>query len=768
MPLQDEAAKPSATSPAAAPSNGTAQGQASTDVVESPTPSAAAKELRMASAPPAPHRVSEPAPHGRVVAFVPAKPDALARVLDWTGVLCACTGVALIVGANVPGANAEFLAHFGNPYSLGGALALGGSLLFGLGRVRRTLLSVHHAVAHVRAETARIDDLARDGQELRRGVGTVAGSTAGLQGELVAIHSRLEELTRLAANPEIQTSIFHLAASQDQLAKRVDVALTERVRALAQELGGAFESVARDQRELRASVDELGERSESRLAAHHTRLQGVLDALAASAEDQSTRVASALESLNDVEHELASQRVAIGNGLAAATEARERVARDAAAGLELVREHVDGRFVAQGRAIDAQLGALERGVGERLGTLERGFGEQLARVASEQERSARELVESVRAESVRQTEAFERGLAELRGKVESEFARLDARLTEEFTERLGELGERVITDHEHEQSLLREGLNALGENAERVHRELGAAIASVAPCIEARLAEEAGALRAAREAEARANVSARKELQSELAELGRNVSEELARLDERQNAAFSQLDERLTAERRAEQTQLRESLAELGATTERVQRELAASVERLAPSLEARLRDEASALHDEVREAARGASEALRELHAGLEALRTRVDQGVERLDGAQTTSLANLVQRMEIDRAYAEAELERGFNACTEASHRTSREFSAGLAQLAPALETALDTALEARVAVLHGGVQQAVQAAEEGANRLRARLEELGERVDQGLGRIDGTQAAVLSELTGRLAADRMHGDLALRGGL
>ncbi|MCC6406565.1 MAG: hypothetical protein IT453_05345, partial [Planctomycetes bacterium] len=338
--------------------------------------------------------------------------------------------------------------------------------------------------------------------------------------------------------------------------------------------------------------------------------------------------------------------------------------------------------------------------------------------------------------------------------------RLDARLDEG----LSELGERATKDHEHEQSLLREGLNELAELAERMQRELTAAVAGVAPRVEARLVEEAGALRAAREAEARANVAARKELQSELAELGRKVADELARLEERQSAALSRLDERLIADRHADRAELRDALTELGAATERVQRELAASVERIAPSLEARLRDEASALQGEMRESARGTSDALRELHAGLDALRTRVDQGVERLDGAQTTSLANLVQRMEIDRAYGEAELERGFAACTEASHRASRELAAGLAQLAPTLESAL----EARVAALHGGVQQAVHAAEDGANQLRARLEELGARFDHALGRIDGTQAAVLSELTGRLAADRMHGDLALRESL
>ncbi|MCC6407343.1 MAG: hypothetical protein IT453_09265, partial [Planctomycetes bacterium] len=498
MSLQDEAAKPSASSPAAAPSSTPPPSPADAGVVEPATPAAAPKELRLTSsgaaaqriaetvpqrAPvaaqprtsePAPPRVSEPAPHGRVVAFVPAKPDVLARVLDWTGAACACAGVALIVGANVPGAHAEFLAQLGNPYALGGALTLGGSLLFGLGRVRRTLMSVQHTVAHVRAETARIDDLARDGQELRRGVGTVAGSTAGLQGELVAIHSRLEELTRLAANPEIQTSIFHLAASQDQLAKRVDVALTERVRALAQELGGAFENVTRDQRELRASVDELGERFEARLASQQSRLQGALDALAAAAEEQRTRIVGALESLNDVEHELASQRVAWSNGLAAATEARERTARDAAAGLELVREQVDGRLVAQGRALDTRLGALEREVvarldnldqraAERLGAVEHGVGERLARLESDQQRGARELADGARAESARQVEAFERGLAELRAKVEGDFTRLDARLDEG----LSELGERATKDHEHEQSLLREGLNELAELAER-------------------------------------------------------------------------------------------------------------------------------------------------------------------------------------------------------------------------------------------------------------------------------------------------------------
>ena len=59
---------------------------------------------------------------------------------------------------------------------------------------------------------------------------TVAGVLAGYgYGE---IRLPVVELTEAAANPEIQVSIFQLAAAQDKLAMRLDTAVKQRFDAL--------------------------------------------------------------------------------------------------------------------------------------------------------------------------------------------------------------------------------------------------------------------------------------------------------------------------------------------------------------------------------------------------------------------------------------------------------------------------------------------------------------------------------------------------------
>ncbi|MCK6445447.1 MAG: hypothetical protein L6Q99_03565 [Planctomycetes bacterium] len=702
------------------------------------------------------------------VAALPVRLAPLDHLLTLGGVGCTLGGVGLAVcGVVAPGLVAP-LASLGSPVLVGGMLALGGAVLVGVGRVRRALGSVERTLTVVQVETERIDGVAQDGRDLRRDIGGVSDSTSALRHEMTTVQRRLDELTKLAANPEIQTSMFHLAASQDQLAKRLDLAMTDRFRALSTEIGGMAESVARSQREFATELRNVAQHVDERFTAHDRRVQHVLDVLQTENKEQRTRIDRIFVALECVTQELVKQRDALVEGLGAANDAAQRVAKEQATNLEVLREQVDNRLQAHALSLDEHVERVRRDVQQRVDD---------ARTA--QTDALRELAERVRSESAEHAAAAHRSIADLG-------VDLDAAL-------------------------------------ERARTEFAVGIAALAPRLEELAEERSSALLARLDADAQSARDTWSTLERRLGEVESEVQRRLA-------AAAAEVTRRwneLANTNAQEAERLHARLAELASEARSTSTELRADVVALAPRLEAVAHERLERLQADVRESATelksGVDAAMTQLERGFERVdgeqarrhdelvrcvqdehardRGELERSLSALD-AQVVETGRQVQATVARRA-AELEpaLASSFAALDAKLVEASREVQAVVTERVGALEPTLERSL-ASLETKWTGAQQALQAAVvdrvagiapelermfevhagglrtgldgvaratgEGEGRVREKLGELEALLARSMTRIDDGQATVLGEISGQLTADRMRAERALQEGL
>lgn len=597
-------------------------------------------------------------PLGAAPAFASAPVD---RLHSWVGYACLLGGSCALVAAIVAPSVVQPLETFGSPKAIAGALALAGFVLLGLGRVRRALAGVGSTLELVHAKTQRIDAVAREGEDLRREVAAVAELTSVLQGEMATIQRRLDELTKLAANPEIQTSMFHLAASQDQLAKRVDLAMTERFRTLHKDLAGTFESISLMQQGFAQELRAFAAAWDQRLDVHQDHLRHSLQALQAEGAEQRARLERIVVGLDCVTQDLSRQREALVSGLGLASEASDRAAKETNAALEVLREQVDSRLQMHVLALDDHLEQVRAGVERRV-----------TDVANAQAQAFQELATRGRAEGSEQV----RGL-------------------------------------EHR-------LDALAEGLQRTQQELASSVDGLAGRLEQRLGEESGGLLAQLQAQARAASETRVELGLALEALRDQTTQAIASLAGDHAAGRGELVQRWEHERR----QLDARLVALDEATRAVRSEFAAFADEHAQRLGSELREK------------------LDELRAGIETFVNRVERGLERVDGAQGSRHGEVIDHAQ--RAHA---------ALVE-----------GMEQLAAHVEHTLAMHVES----LRERLQAAARSTEDVSARVQSGLAELGERLAQGVTRIDDAQSTVLGEIAGQLTADRVRGERSLQEGL
>lgn len=702
------------------------------------------------------------------VAALPVRLAPLDHLLTLGGVGCTLGGVGLaICGVAAPSIVAP-LASLGSPVLVGGMLALGGAVLVGVGRVRRALGSVERTLTVVQVETDRIDGVAQDGRDLRRDVGSVSDSTSALRHEMTTVQRRLDELTKLAANPEIQTSMFHLAASQDQLAKRLDLAMTDRFRALSTEIGGMAEAVARSQREFAAELRNVAQQVDERFTAQDRRVQHVLDVLQTENKEQRTRVDRIFVALECVTQELVKQRDALVEGLGAANDAAQRIAKEQAANVEVLREQVDNRLQAHALSVDEHVERVRRDVQQRVDDARTAHTDAL-----------HELAERLRSESAEHAAAASRGLADLG-------VDLDAAL-------------------------------------ERARNEFAVGLAALAPRLDERAEERSAALIARLDSDARTARDAWSALERRLGELESEVDRRLVGAAADVTRRFDEL----AAANANEAERLHARLAELASEARTTNTELRADVVALAPRIEAVAHERLERLQADVRasttELKSDVEAVVTELEHGLERVdgaqarrhdelvrcvqdehardRGELERSLSALD-AQVVETGRQVQATVARRA-AELEpaLASSFAALDAKLVETGREIQATVADrvgtVEPALERslatwaakwndaqhALQTALVERVAGvapelermfelhasgLRAGLDGVVRATGEGEGRVREKLNELGGLLARSMKSIDDGQATVLGEISGQLTADRMRAERALQEGV
>jgi hypothetical protein len=600
-----------------------------------------------------------------------ANHDWFDRAYSYSGLACLAAG--LLVAVLVFSGYADNLDALGNPKLVAGALAIFGALLFGMGRVRRILRGVERTVATVRKQTDRLDEVVRDGNELRHDVVEVSGAAAGLRADVAAVQSYLEDLTRIVANPEIQVSMFHLAASQDKIAKRLDLALNERFKTLHTEFGKMVEAVARAQRELTGSVELLEQHAAEQFGSQTARLERALEPVLAAASEQSARIERLQERLKDSSQELMLGHETVAEGLARASEASERNARAAAASFDKHREQFESRLQTHAKALDARVERVCADLEQRLGRVESEQARCLREVADalraelgESTKSLRESVDAVGGALAREHAGFATDLQALAPRFEQRMSRIES----EQARGLRELAKALKSELEAHARTLGEGLDAATETLGRTQEGIASEVQALAPRLEQRLRDEAGSLLA--------------DLHS-LAQAG--------------------------------QAAVKEGLGELRANTQAAQRELAAGIARVAPQIEARVGEQADRLAAEVREGARSARQDLNEVREELESA------------------------------------LQSGWSSLEEQAKRSSQ----GLTNEATRISSKLDELSGAQAAL----VRESLQA----ASHVASELTSFGQHLVQGIERIDDAQSAMLSEISGRLAADRMRGERTLQ---
>jgi hypothetical protein len=596
------------------------------------------------------------------------------RAYSYSGLACLAAG--LLVGILALTSNASRFDALGNPKVVAGVLALFGALLFGMGRVRRILRGVERTVTTVRKQTDRLDEVVRDGNELRRDVVEVSGAASELKADVAAVQSYLEDLTRIVANPEIQVSMFHLAASQDKIAKRLDLALNERFRSVHAEIAKMVEAVSRAQRELQGTVESLEKRAAEQFGSQSARLERALEPVVAASSEQSARIDRLQERLKESAHELMLGHETVAEGLARTNEAGERNARAVAASVDKVREQLDSKLQAQSKAVDSRL--------ERVcADLEQRFG----RVESEQARNLRESAEGLRAELGEHAKSIHESIDAVGvglGREHAGFASDLQALAPRFEQRMG-----------------------------RIESEQNRGLRELAKALKSELEEHAKALRESFDAATQVLGRSQESVATELQALA-------PRLEQRMRDESGNLLVDLQTLAQAGQAAVKEGLNELRSNAQVAQRELAAGIARVAPQVETHVGEQADRVAAEVRESARGARQDLNEVREELE--------------------LA----------------LQSGWSGIEEQSKRSTQSVASEASRLAGKL----DELSGAQAALLRESLQA--------ASHVDGELAAIGQRLAQGIQRVDDSQAAMLSEITGRLAADRMRAERALQDGL
>lgn len=705
-----------------------------------------------------PDEVVAPARPRPPLAALPVRLAPIDHMLSVGGVVSTLGGIGIAVcGVAAPGLVAP-LASLGSPVLLGGVLALGGAVLLGIGRVRRALGSVERTLTVVQVETDRIDAVAQDGRDLRRDVSGVMDSTSALRHEMTTVQRRLDELTKLAANPEIQTSMFHLAASQDQLAKRLDLAMTDRFRALSTEIGGMAEAVARSQREFAAELRNVSQHVDARFDAHDQHVQQVLDVLQAESKDQCARIDRVLATLDFVTQELVRQREALIEGLGAANDAAQRIAAENENNLEVLREQVESRLethvLALGERVERARQDLQRCVddahsaqsdavrelGERVrtevaehaATAHRGitdlgvdldvalesarteFAVGIAALAPRLEESAEErslaLVARLDADAQAARDAWS-ALERRIGELETEFERRLAAGSTELARRWDELAAANADEREKLHARLSEFASETRASSTELHAE----VVALAPRLEAVAQEHVERL----QADARTRTT---ELKSDVEAAVTQIERGLDRVDGAHAQRHDELVRRVQEEHARDRGELERSLSALESKVVEQSAGLAPELGRVFENLASGLR---AGLDDVVRATGEGETR----VHEKLGELGECLTRSMTRVDDGQATVLGEISGQLTADRMRADRALQEGLRSIETSLQRVHDELSLRVGS-AGTPEGGLVVLEE-----LRAQMQFVSRTAEGSSEALRMGFEELASRFDERL---------------------------------
>lgn len=379
--------------------------------------------------------------------------------------VCAVLGVVFAIAAlAVPGL-ASRMSSLGEPLTISGTLVACAFVLFALDVVRRGMWTLRTDVENLANETMRLDQLLHESSGLRQDVRHVNQVSVALSGEMNQVREDIVRLTKIASDPSFKSSMFRLAASQDQLAERLDVAMIKRHGELQEQVAGMVEKVDATSRETAARSQETLDL----MREQHEAWEGTLRESMGTIDETFRKTAESVEgnksSIEALEQGLRTRQKELGEALERYDETNRELARQAQEESARVAGELNDALRRAGATAAQEIEALR----ERLA----GSEEQLSqRLASTQEQLSQRFEDA--------GERTQAGVKELAAELERSREAL-VRSVEDSNEETRQAAREAVAQLEHHQAELATAVELMGE-------ELGNSIRGTESALEAQRA----------------------------------------------------------------------------------------------------------------------------------------------------------------------------------------------------------------------------------------------------------------------------------------
>jgi hypothetical protein len=494
----------------------------------------------------------------------------------WGGLLLVALGTGL---AFLPlGADAANAGAF-RPYSA--ALILGGLTLCAFRVQQRRIRELQSSLEEVGAQTAHLERIAGD-------LGTVQVAGATLTEDMGKLLAQVSRLTELTTDSENTTSLFRLAASVDQLGQRIDTRTLKHLETIGQALEKA-DARADEGAQATARVEKILQSQQDLWSKH-------LEALIQRSSLVGDQVAARLDDLGErVERQAAVEAAALRDGfegLAGRLDRAERGQASAAEQLEARCEHSAQSVARVATALDELGKRVEEQVAMQAACLQEGFEGLVGRL-----------------------DRAERGQASAAAQLETRCEH-SAQSVARVASALDELGERAERQQALQAASLQAGFEGVDSRFDRVERAQVSAVEQLSKHLLEQLMERVERLLAGHV----------QDLEQRLAP----VADQAKQASHRVASGIHTLGSSLGEYARSQQASFKQAQEQAAEAARAASRELAACLELLRTDLARQASDQAASLQRSGQESQQAAEATRRELVGSLEQFRAQVAETIE------------------------------------------------------------------------------------------------------------------------------------------
>ena len=553
-------------------------------------------------------------------------------------------GVGLGVAPSFSPAAAQWLESAGRLHLQAGTLIVAGLLLFTVTVVWRALWGIRSTLEAVGSETARIEQIALDGQTLRESLDMVRRANSTLTHDVTNLQVQVKRLTDIVSNPDYTVSIFRLAASVDQLGKHIELHMKEQFDGMQKHSAAIADQSGHVQSQLVARLDQVQALTKDQYRTQYNAVQEGVAQLLAASEQTNTRIEKSLDAGTRIEARLQDQQDSLSVGLDCVLDRFNQGTTQLSAAVEALGGRVDRQLDGHAASWHARLSGID------------------GRIEAAQREHAAELQDL----GGRLGSAFDGHVEELKQKLRT-VTELSNANRQELANHLDVLGAR-LEDHARNQlaSVERAREHAL-ENARTIQRDVAASLAQLETQLGETAREHAAVLRKSSHESQQAAGATRRELAARLEQLGLDL--------ERQG--------------REQQALLQKAAQEVQQASGTARRELATKIEALGSDLERRTRDQLDVLSRATQEAKAATGAAKNELAGSVEQLGSRLEAKLDSRSNDLASDLIELAEMLSVIRTDLRTTLVEAVRACTEpASIPTESPSSATETSQAPEVD--------------------------------------------------------------------------------